>query len=95
VECYLAPFRDWNAVEFSFTDPEIELMAQMEHERWVQDCGREGWTYGEERDDIRKVHPSLLDWTDLPEDEKEKNRNFIRDLPRILARLGFQIQRAR
>jgi hypothetical protein len=93
VDCNLAPLRDWDAIEFSFTDPEIELMAQMEHERWVRERIGEGWAYAEEREDDGKVHPSLIDWGDLPEDEKEKNRTFIHDLPRILARSGFQIQR--
>jgi hypothetical protein len=93
VDCYLAPLQDWDALEFQFTAPEVETMAEMEHERWVQERRREGWTYGEERDDHRKVHPFLVLWDNLPEGEKEKNREFIRDLPRILARTGFQIQR--
>jgi hypothetical protein len=95
VDCYLAPLRDWNAVEFSFTDPEVELMAQMEHERWVRERMREGWGYADERDDDGKVHPSIIEWNELPDGEKEKNRKFIRDLPRILAKSGFQIQRVR
>lgn len=91
--CYLAPLQDWDALEFQFTAPEVETMAEMEHERWVRERRREDWAYGEERDDNRKVHPSLVLWENLPEGEKEKNREFIRDLPRILARSGFQIQR--
>jgi hypothetical protein len=93
VDCYLVPLQDWDALEFQFTDPEVERMAEMEHERWVQERRREGWAYGEERDDNRKVHPSLVLWENLPEGEKEKNREFIRNLPRVLARSGFQIQR--
>ncbi|NIM92879.1 MAG: hypothetical protein GTO18_04090 [Anaerolineales bacterium] len=93
VDCYLAPLRDWDAIEFSFSEPEVELMARMEHERWVRVQEREGWSYAEERDNARKVHPSLVVWEELPEVEKKKNRAFIRDLPRILAKAGFQIQR--
>jgi hypothetical protein len=93
VDCHLAPLRDWNAVKFVFMDTEIERMAQMEHERWVQERKREGWSYREQRDDDRMLHPSLVAWGDLPEDEKEKNRNFIREIPRILAKAGFQVQR--
>jgi len=93
VNCYLAPLRDWNAMAFHFADSEVELMAQMEHERWVRERMLEGWSYAQERDDSCRLHPSLLDWKDLPEDEKEKNRAFVRDLPRILAKAGFQIQR--
>lgn len=93
VNCCLAPLRDWDAMEFRFTQSEVELMAQMEHERWVQERKHAGWGYGEDRNDDRKVHPCLVLWQDLPEEEKEKNRGFIRDLPRILAQAGFQAQR--
>jgi hypothetical protein len=93
VDCYLVPLQDWDATGFQFKPPEVEIMAEMEHERWVKERRREGWTYGEERDDNRKVHPSLVTWENLPESEKEKDRNSIRDLPHVLARIGFQIQR--
>jgi len=95
VDCYLAPLRDWNAFEFSFTKPEVELMAEMEHERWVLERRQEGWSYAEQKDDDRKVHPSLILWEKLPDDEKEKNRAFIHELPHILAKAGFQVQRDR
>jgi len=94
VDCYLTPLRDWDAIEFRFFDSEVELMAEMEHARWVQERTREGWSYGGARDDEGRHHPSLVAWGDLSEDEKEKNRSFIRDLPRILAKAGFQIQRS-
>jgi len=93
VNCYLSPIRNWDAINFHFTNPEIELMAEMEHERWVLERKREGWAYGREKDDEGRLHPSLVAWGDLPEEEKEKNRIFIRDLPSILAKAGFQIQR--
>lgn len=94
VGCTLIPLRDWDSLDFHFSASEVEQMARMEHERWVRDRKREGWIFAEERDDGEKRHPSLVDWEDLPDDEREKNRAFIRDFPRILARAGFQIQRS-
>jgi hypothetical protein len=94
VDCCMVPLRDWDAVDFRFAKAEIEQMAKMEHERWAQVRRREGWNYAEQRDDDRKLHPSLVLWEELPEDEKEKNCAFIRDLPRVLAKAGFQIQRS-
>jgi hypothetical protein len=37
VDCYLAPLQDWDALEFQFTTLEVETLAEMEHERWVQE----------------------------------------------------------
>jgi hypothetical protein len=90
----LTPLRDWDAVDFHFTESEVELMAKMEHDRWVQERRCEGRNYAEDRVDDRKLHPSLVAWEDLSESEKEKNRAFIRDLPPILTRTGFQVQSA-
>jgi hypothetical protein len=93
VRCYLAPLRDWDAFEFKFTPQEVETMAKMEHERWCQERSLTGWSQAEKKDEKRKLHPSLILWEELPEEEKEKNRAFIRDLPGILAKAGFQVQR--
>ena len=90
---YLAPLRDWDAFEFKFTAQEVENMAKMEHERWCQARSLAGWSHAEKKDEERKLHPSLIPWEKLPEEEKEKNRDFIRDLPGILAKAGFQVQR--
>ncbi len=93
VEHRIEPLRDWDAIDYEFNENDIETMARMEHDRWCQELGREGWSYGPERDDTRKTHPALVPWTDLPEGEKDKNREFIRDLPQLLSRAGFQVQR--
>ncbi|HEY42549.1 MAG TPA: hypothetical protein G4O11_01060 [Anaerolineae bacterium] len=95
IEHRIESLRDWDAVDFKFNENDIEIMARMEHERWCQELRREGWRHGSERDDARKVHPTLISWTDLPESEKEKNRDFIRDLPRLLSRAGFQVHSSR
>jgi hypothetical protein len=95
VGCSIEPLRDWNAVDFVFDENDIEIMACMEHERWCQELRRENWSYGPERNNERRTHPSLVPWTDLPESEKDKTRNFIRDLPRLLSRAGFQVQRSK
>lgn len=35
-----------------------ELLARNTHEVWSQGRIREGWTYGEKRDDAAKTHPA-------------------------------------
>jgi hypothetical protein len=94
IEHRIEPLRDWDAVDFQFNEKNIEIMARMEHERWCRELRREGWRYGSARDDAGKRHPGLVPWSDLPDSERDKNRDFIRDLPRLLSRAGFQIQRS-
>jgi hypothetical protein len=89
----IAQMRDWEAGELEFSPQEVEVMARKEHERWCRQRKQTGWVYGPERDAIKKTNPDLVEWDDLPEEEKEKNRRFVRGLPRSLARAGFQIER--
>jgi hypothetical protein len=38
-------------------------MAQAEHEDWCRYYRRNGWKYGPSRDDARKIHDKLVDWS--------------------------------
>jgi voltage-gated potassium channel Kch len=78
---------------FFFSPPEIELLAQLEHERWFRERVSRGWTYGPKRDNDRKIHPDLVSWAVLPEGEREKDRDAIRAIPGILRDAGYQILR--
>jgi len=94
IQCRITSLTDWDAAAFKFTPEEIELMAQMEHETWVQQQRFEGWTYhAGPKDSDKKTHPDLMPWEKLPEVEKEKNRSTVSSIPRFLARAGFQIER--
>ncbi|MGH3270540.1 MAG: RyR domain-containing protein [Trebonia sp.] len=79
--------------QFSFTGQEIELLAQMEHERWMRERISQGWKYGDIRDPEHKVHPDLRDWSYLSDLAKQKDRDAISKLPGILHDAGFQIRR--
>ncbi len=81
------------APEFHFTDREVEDLAELEHERWMSERIARGWTYGANRDNERKIHPGLVDWSVLPEGEREKDRNAVRAIPGILRDAGYQILR--
>jgi hypothetical protein len=76
-----------------FSPDEVESLARAEHDRWCRDRIADGWTFGPVRDDVRKVHPSLVAYDEISEDERDKDRDAIRDLPRILAEAGFEIRR--
>ncbi|MFO8173493.1 MAG: NAD-binding protein [Longimicrobiales bacterium] len=92
VGCDLAPLVGWDADSFAFEPEELELLARMEHDRWVEDRLRSGWSLGP-KDERRKTTPHLVPWEDLDELLRDRNRNTIRELPRFLARAGLRITR--
>ena len=53
----------------------------------------EGWTYGEKRDDIHKKHPCLVPYDELPEEEKEYDRNTAMNTIKMVKKLGFRIEK--
>lgn len=75
----------------AFTESQIELLARMEHDRWVEEKQRNGWIVGTPRDNEKKVHPDLIPWDDLDEIAKEKDRNAVRVIPKILEGAGLGI----
>ncbi len=76
-----------------FTDAEIELLAKREHDRWMADQVRDGWRYGPKKDRAKKTHPLLVPWEKLTADDQDKDRQPMRDLPKMLASMGFEVYR--
>jgi len=64
----------------------------LEHARWRQEKISEGWKFGPDKDNDLKTNPNLVPWEDLRREGINKNKKFIRDLPKVLARAGFQIE---
>ncbi len=79
--------------ELHFTNQEIDRLAKQEHGRWTKEREQRGWRYAPNRDNDRKLHPSLVLWEDLPESEKEKDREVIRNLPKLIATAGLRLQK--
>ena len=70
-----------------------EEIAKNVHEVWSEGRMKEGWTYGEERDDAKKHHPCLVPYEDLTETEKEYDRNTSQETLKLIMKLGFKIMR--
>lgn len=69
----------------------VEQMAKNVHEVWAESRIKQGWTYGEQRNDALKTHPCLIPYEDLPEEEKEYDRNTSKETLKLIMKLGFHI----
>lgn len=69
----------------------VEKMSKNVHEVWAETRLKQGWTYGEQRDDKKKTHPCLVPYEDLPEEEKEYDRNTSIGTIKLILKLGFKI----
>jgi len=96
ISCVIAPLRDCETTDFTFTDSEIERLAIAEHERWNHERIADGWALAEKKNVERKETPYLLPWNQLRQrypDIAELDAVFIRAMPAILASAGLQIIR--
>jgi len=92
VGCEIRPATSQKPTKRELTPDEMEILARMEHERWIKDKMAAGWTYAPPpRDDAKNTHPCLVPWEELPEEEKEKDRQAVRQIPKLLSQMGFEI----
>jgi voltage-gated potassium channel Kch len=81
-------------VPVTFTDAEVEQLARAEHDRWMADTLARGYRYGPVRDDGPDPrHPNLVDWDDLPDPVRDRDRQPMRRMPAVLALVDLQIVR--
>lgn len=69
----------------------VEQMARNVHEVWAESRISKGWVYGEQRDDEKKTHPCLVPYEELPEEEKEYDRNTAISTLKFIMKLGYKI----
>lgn len=71
----------------------VEAMAKNVHEVWAETRIAQGWSYGPERNDQLKHHPCLIPYEELPEEEREYDRNTAIGTLKLIQKLGFKISR--
>ena len=69
------------------------MLSRHEHVRWMDTLLAAGWRYGVALDDARHPHDQLKPWEDLDEANRAKDRDAVREIPRMLAVAGFAIRR--
>lgn len=68
-----------------------ERIAENTHDVWAQGRLKEGWKYGPARDDKKKTHPCLVPYDELPDSEKEYDRNTAMETIKLIMKLGYRI----
>lgn len=69
----------------------VEAMAKNVHDVWAQSRMDQGWTYGPERNDQLKHHPCLVPYEELPDVEKDYDRDTALGTLKLILKLGFKI----
>lgn len=46
------------------------------HENWLAFKRENGWVYGEKKDDELKTHPCMVEYDELPDEQKFKDKLF-------------------
>lgn len=70
-----------------------ELIAKNCHDVWAVGRIAQGWKYGESRNDEMKETPCLVSYEDLPESEKEYDRNTAMETLKLIIKLGYRIEK--
>jgi hypothetical protein len=61
-------------VEFAIANPDAGDSAQ--HDAWSADKVADGWVFGDVKDPVKKTHPCLVPFEQLPEFQQKKDRLF-------------------
>ncbi|HEX4088661.1 MAG TPA: DUF1003 domain-containing protein [Trebonia sp.] len=90
IGCLMVPAFD-PTLDFAFRDDEVQLLARLEHERWLQERTAQGYEVGPAR--YGRVRPDLVPWERLSDEARAMNIQAVRRIPDMLDRVGFQILR--
>ncbi len=71
----------------------VEKLAENAHDHWARGRIDEGWTYGPERNDTNKTNPCLVPYDELPESEKDYDRNSAIESLKAIVALGYRIEK--
>ena len=85
--------------ETSYIELDNDLLALTEqiaanvHEVWAEKRMAEGWSFGKEMSDVKKTHPCLIPYDELPESEKEYDRKTALETLKLIVKSGFSIRK--
>lgn len=68
-----------------------ERIAENTHDVWAKGRIAEGWRYGAVKDAGAKTTPLLVPYSELPECEKDYDRNTAMEAIKLVVKLGYRI----
>lgn len=71
----------------------VEKLAENNHDHWALKRIAEGWQYGTKRNDIKKEHPDLVPYVQLPDSEKEYDRQTVIEALKAITALGYEVRK--
>jgi hypothetical protein len=63
-----------NGVKYRLDNPGAPASAM--HDAWLAEKLAAGWTYGQIKDAVNKIHPCMVPYDNLPEEQKRKDALF-------------------
>lgn len=72
-----------------------EAIAEIAHEVWAYNRKKEGWSYGAKRDDDLKQTPDMVPYSQLPDSEKEYDREMAINTIKLIKKLGYELVKKR
>lgn len=91
IGCIMVPTFD-PTLDFALDDDEVQLLARLEHERWMDERTAQGFEFGPVRGE--RTRPDLVPWERLSDEARMRNMQAVRRIPGMLDRAGFQVLRA-
>jgi hypothetical protein len=83
---------DLNDIDLSEDLLELrEAIAENAHDVWAAARIKEGWTYGAVRDDKKKKNPDMVPYADLPDSEKQYDRDMALNTIKLVRKLGYDL----
>jgi RyR domain len=67
----------------------VEAIARVNHDQWAIERISQGWRYGAQRDDSKKLHPCLVPYEHLTNGEKRIDEEGAKAIIAELIRLGI------
>lgn len=80
--------------DIELTEDLIELreaIAENAHDVWAAGRIKEGWTYGPYRNDVHKETPDLVPYSDLPDSERQYDRDMAMSTIKLVRKLGYDL----
>jgi uncharacterized membrane protein len=90
IGCLMVPTFD-PALDFAFDDDEMQQLARLEHERWLDERTAQGFEFGPVRGE--RTRPDLVPWEQLSDEARLRNMQSVQRIPGLLTRIGFQVLR--